>query len=57
MDDAANFLSLKQRDALFGIGFEPTHVGLISIMIPQLRQFHAAFGDAIDDAVFLVNAP
>ena len=27
------------------------------IMIPQLRQFHAALGDAIDDAVLLVNPP
>ena len=25
-------------------------------MIPHLRQFHAALGDAIDDAVFLVNS-
>jgi hypothetical protein len=26
MDDAANFLSLKQRDALFGIGIGFAHV-------------------------------
>lgn len=28
-----------------------------SIVIPHLRQFHAAFRDAIDDAVVLINPP
>src|ERR1051325_926967 len=28
-----------------------------SIMIPHLRQFHSAFGEAIHDAVLLINPP